>query len=622
VTLRRVGIEGWGTVAELAVERDQIFAVQPVLQVERGELTALLGGHHQGGAAEAAGGGGTGRHVVVHEGQLALHDAKTGTEVQIGHLDCDVRGRSGTLVLRDLDTRTRFGASLRAHRVEVQLKDGVPFAVAASGGELALWKGLALTGIEGTVLPQVALTGSYGGVAERLWQATGTIDAAARRADVTIDAERFTLDKLAPILPAESLLLSPKKATVSGRIDVTARKDRIDVAGELRLSGLDIGSRALGQKAVRDLAFTAKLRGSADLLSRRLELTELEVDHNAVRAILSGSVDGSGPRPVVEARFTVPPVGCQTLLDALPRPLVPAIAGFRLDGRFALDLRTKIDWNELEALELGGTVGIDGCRVLDAPPDVSAKRLLASFDHRAEIEPGHEVDFAVGPSNPDFVPFPRISPHIVNSLMTTEDSGFFKHRGFITREFRSALVQNLSRGYFRLGASSITMQMVKNVLLSREKTLSRKLQEMFLTWYLEQNLRKERIFEIYLNVIEFGPGIYGIGRAMRHYFGKAAADATPREAAFFSSILPNPKRRYVHYCRGQLTEKWEQYLNRILRRMHERDRLTDDEFREATSHPLLFDRTEARPERECMEIVKRFSRTTPVDTEFDLKEPN
>ena len=165
-----------------------------------------------------------------------------------------------------------------------------------------------------------------------------------------------------------------------------------------------------------------------------------------------------------------------------------------------------------------------------------------------EYEPGKWMTFVVGPESPDWVPFAEISPHLVNSIMTTEDSGFFKHHGFISSEFRSALQQNLQRGYFRLGASSITMQMVKNVLLSREKTLSRKLQEMFLTWYVEHHLTKERIMEIYFNVIEFGPGIYGIGRAARHYFGKTAKELEPQEAAWFSSILPNPKRRYVQYC--------------------------------------------------------------------------
>jgi membrane peptidoglycan carboxypeptidase len=209
------------------------------------------------------------------------------------------------------------------------------------------------------------------------------------------------------------------------------------------------------------------------------------------------------------------------------------------------------------------------------------------------------------------VPYADISPHLVNSIMTTEDSTFMRHRGFIPSEFRSALKANLERGYFRLGASSITMQMVKNVLLSREKTLSRKLQELFLTWYVERSLSKERILEIYLNVIEFGPRIYGIGRAAHHYFGKAAKQLTPRESAWFSSILPNPKRRYVHYCRGAPDAKWEAYLNRILKRMHERGRLTDAEFDQAMVDRLRFDRAEATPERECLEMVKRITQPPP-----------
>ena len=124
--------------------------------------------------------------------------------------------------------------------------------------------------------------------------------------------------------------------------------------------------------------------------------------------------------------------------------------------------------------------------------------------------------------------------------MTTEDNGFFKHRGWVTSEFRTALKRNLQRGGFRGGASSITMQMVKNVLLSHEKTLSRKLQELFLVWYLEQEIPKERILELYFNAIEFGPRIYGIGPAARHYFGKNAvrADAARGGVLLVDSAQP------------------------------------------------------------------------------------
>ncbi len=265
-----------------------------------------------------------------------------------------------------------------------------------------------------------------------------------------------------------------------------------------------------------------------------------------------------------------------------------------------------------QPVSLSGRVGIEGCKVLAAPEDEKVDRLLQPFTHQVEVEPGQFLSFLIGAENPDFVPYEDISPYLINSIMTTEDNGFMKHHGFIAPEFRSALQQNLERGYFRLGASSITMQMIKNVLLSREKTLSRKLQEMFLTWYIEQNLSKERILEIYFNAIEFGPYIYGIGKAARHYFGKTPKELTPREAAWFSSILPNPKRRYVHFCKGMPDAKWEAYLNRILRRVHERGRLTDDEFDASMEERFTFNREEAPAERECMALIRRMTTPTPI----------
>jgi membrane peptidoglycan carboxypeptidase len=203
-----------------------------------------------------------------------------------------------------------------------------------------------------------------------------------------------------------------------------------------------------------------------------------------------------------------------------------------------------------------------------------------------------------------------VAPYLINSLLTTEDGGFFRHHGYLPSVFRTVLKENLERGYFRLGGSSITMQMVKNVLLSRDKTLSRKLQELFLSWYVETVLDKRRILEIYVNAIEFGPGIYGIGRASRHYFGKRPIELTPLEAAFFSSILPSPKRRYVYYCRGALTPQWDRYVRRIMSKSEERGLLAPDEAQGASLSSLVFDRREALSERECLASLKRLVEAT------------
>jgi membrane peptidoglycan carboxypeptidase len=277
--------------------------------------------------------------------------------------------------------------------------------------------------------------------------------------------------------------------------------------------------------------------------------------------------------------------------------------GYKLKGTFSTDLTVAIDLADLEATKLDGSVALFKCRILETPEEM--ERLKEPFEHFVEVDRDQWLGFIIGPENEDFVPIAEVSPNILNSFMTTEDSAFYKHRGFIAREFRTALIKNLDAGYFKYGASSITMQTVKNVLLYREKTLSRKLQELFLTYSIEQVLEKDRIFEIYVNAIEFGPGLYGIGPAAKHYFGKAAKDITPKEAAFFSSILPSPKARYRQYCSGQLTKWTITKIDRILGLMVKRGRLTQEEYDAAIMMPLMFVKDGTETEQDCMKRVKK-----------------
>lgn len=160
------------------------------------------------------------------------------------------------------------------------------------------------------------------------------------------------------------------------------------------------------------------------------------------------------------------------------------------------------------------------------------------------------------------------------------------------------------------------MQMVKNVLLYRDKTLMRKLQELFLTWQVESSLTKDRILEIYFNVIEYGPALYGIGPAAKHYFGKSPKDLNPVEAAFFSSILPSPKERYKQYCNGTLSKWTEGKIQRILGIMLKRDRLTQLEYDEALATPLLFVKDGTETEADCLKrtkkVIKNARSTNPM----------
>jgi hypothetical protein len=561
----------------------------------------------------------------VRGGSVVLVDEQGGLRAGIDAIDGEVAlAPAGPirLTLGGAHADHRLGPRVAAATILVDAELPDPRSTLAieihDGSASALGK-LSLTGITGTVKAGdqgravVALRGGYGGVDEVLWRADGWLDPAGPAGAIQLRADRFTLDRIEKVL-VDTPIQQPEATAIDAALDLTLKDGVLAFGGAVNLSGLTVFHPGLADEPVRDLGFRGTIRGRYALAPRVLTLDELAVTFRGLEARLDGEaalVGGLDPdgrpreRRRLRARLVVPPVPCQTALNALPRELTPRLVGFQLKGTFDTDLHVAVDWADLDALELGGSVGIWGCKVVSAPDDMTQARLQGEFEHVVELEQDDFMSFVVGPSNPDFVPIADVSPYLLNSLMTTEDSGFMKHHGFINREFRSALIKDLKEGYFKYGASSITMQIAKNVFLYRQKTLARKLQELFLTWYIETVLPKERLLEIYVNVIEFGPGIYGIGPAARHYFGKRAKDLTPIESAFFSSILPNPKGRYLQYCKGELSRWADAKIQRILKLERERGLLTDEELAQSLAAPLAFDRTEALPENECILLTKK-----------------
>ena len=142
------------------------------------------------------------------------------------------------------------------------------------------------------------------------------------------------------------------------------------------------------------------------------------------------------------------------------------------------------------------------------------------------------------------------------AVLTTEDGHFYHHKGFNHAAIRNALIANLKARRFVRGASTITMQLAKNLFLSREKTLSRKLEELVLADYLEQAFSKAEMMELYLNVIEFGPNLYGITAAAQHYFGRKPSELNLAECLFLSSILPQPLAFHKAWEKPELGEGW------------------------------------------------------------------
>lgn len=170
------------------------------------------------------------------------------------------------------------------------------------------------------------------------------------------------------------------------------------------------------------------------------------------------------------------------------------------------------------------------------------------------------------PVDQTWVPLADISIYLQRSVIVSEDASFYDHRGIDFHEFKESIKRNWRDHSFSRGFSTISMQLARNLFLSPSKKIGRKLREIVIAQLLEWELGKQRILELYLNLIEWGPGIYGAQAAALHYFGVAAADLTPEQAAFLAAIIPSPSRLGRNPSSPYLQERIQVILERVKRR--------------------------------------------------------
>jgi len=142
----------------------------------------------------------------------------------------------------------------------------------------------------------------------------------------------------------------------------------------------------------------------------------------------------------------------------------------------------------------------------------------------------------------EWVPISKISPYLMKAVLIAEDDKFWKHEGFDYEAIQKAIEKDIKAKKFKLGGSTISQQLAKNLYLSPAKNPLRKIAEAAITWRMEKALSKRRILELYLNVVEWGEGIFGAEAASRRYFGKSSSELSPEEAARLAAVLPNPRR--------------------------------------------------------------------------------
>lgn len=219
-----------------------------------------------------------------------------------------------------------------------------------------------------------------------------------------------------------------------------------------------------------------------------------------------------------------------------------------------------------------------GISLLFLPSVDTLKNRRTSITIQVKDWKGNYHPFTVGPGNRYWTPSQAIPAELKWAVIVAEDSNFYRHEGIDVKAIKNAIKYDLEKKSLARGASTITQQVAKNIFLSREKTLSRKVKEVILARRMEESLTKGRILELYLNVVELGPMVYGIGHGARYYFGKPASALTPRECAFLAAMLPGPRVAYNPY---RNLEKVVRRSGLILKLLRRKGVLTEGEYRAA-----------------------------------------
>jgi Transglycosylase/Domain of Unknown Function (DUF748) len=379
----------------------------------------------------------------------------------------------------------------------------------------------------------------------------------------------------APVMP-KLPFYELERTRVGANLQITGKGlESASVRGELSIGELSFSSERLARAPVGPITFTA--RGSATWTPARRELSALrgELIMGAARVLVTGALAWPEDGYNVDLKAEMPKTKCASARDIVPDGLLDELSAIELKGEIGAKVTVHVDSADLDSTKLDFDFA-DKCKFVTLPDAMSISRFERPFVHRV-LEPDESLfEMETGPGTPAWTPIEQISPFMVQAVVAHEDGRFFTHHGFAEVEIGNALARNLKAHAFKFGASTITMQLVKNVFLHRDKLLSRKFQEAVIVWWLEQQVDKKWLLELYLNVIEYGTRVYGIRNAALHYFGILPLQLTPAQAAFLATILPSPKAYDEQFAKGTITDSTRKKVAAFLQHMRTRDRIDDE----------------------------------------------
>ena len=379
----------------------------------------------------------------------------------------------------------------------------------------------------------------------------------------------------------------------SGEVRLSADARSVSATGHVSLDGLTLDNRALAEQLVVFPHLVMRGRGAFSTDGTEVSAEDCELSLGEARFLGELKLKRSAEALHVKGRVAAPLVSCQALVDSAPRGLLGPVEAMKLSGTMSLQSSVDLDTSALGKMQVHFDFE-NACKATQVPAVLDPEQFRESFVREVNGAGDFPMKVQLGPNSPGWVSYDDVSPYVEAALLVSEDGRFFRHDGFDDRAIESAISDNAKAGRFVRGASTISMQLAKNLYLSRDKTLSRKFQEAALTSLLEQSFEKKELLELYVNVVEFGPGIYGIGPAAEYYFNTTPGELTLAQAFFLGSILPNPKREFFGQD-GLIKPATFQYVQRLLEIAKQRGRLSDEQLATALAEELRFGEASTTP---------------------------
>ena len=403
---------------------------------------------------------------------------------------------------------------------------------------------------------------------DQRWNIKGFADPRNKKADIRF----FNLDTGAIRVPYLDDRYNLKASFDSIRLNVqNIEKDgsELHIDGYTSIANLKINHPKIASKdvVIKNARFDYRFLLGDDFISID-STSSMQLNKTKVKPYISYNTEKD---TTYTLKVNIPKMKAQDFIVSLPDGLFTHFQGMEATGNFDYKLDFKFNKNNPNDLVFDSKLNKEDLRITKYG-EADLNKLNGEFVYRAIIQNVLQRPILVGNANPNYTPLDQISPYLRKSVLTTEDPSFFSHRGFINEAFKQSIIKNIKTKKFSRGASTISMQLIKNVFLTREKTLSRKLEEILLVYILENNriASKERMLEVYFNIIEWGPNVYGIGEASHFYFQKRPADLTLNECLFLATIIPKPRKfMYQFNDQGNLKDfavKNQRFLSNLMLR--------------------------------------------------------